>query len=360
MVDVLEELELDRFAEPLGRLESVEDDAAAAAGEMLVEETDGAAEDPRQVALPFVPLLVLEVPARDATPAAIDRVEVIADRPGEIPGVVEVGRASSADTHSGPSRKAATRTRRDSGNRRDWSGRRGSLASLRRPAPLRPAQAELRLADARRPGHDRQRARKQSTSQGTVQVLQSKRMSSNGHSSLAYSAAAGGRIRKSSRTHPFGASHFRAATRARARLSSPAMKLRRRNAELCHRIRTIRRSLEFVTGPVRTGSIRIRREADRGGLLVSSGSVRGVLGISAGASGSVGGAAPLQSERIDQGRSSVDSRSAIDQCRVMAACPDRLRLVRGRVVAASACCRSGLFRSGHASGLGAPPVANPV
>ena len=49
MVDVLEELELDRVAEPLGRLQPVEDDAAAPAGEVLVEEPHGAAEDPRQV-----------------------------------------------------------------------------------------------------------------------------------------------------------------------------------------------------------------------------------------------------------------------------------------------------------------------
>ena len=79
MVDVLEELELDRFAEPIGRLQSVEDDPPAAAGEMLVEVADGASEDPCQVALPFVPLVGLEVAARDPTPASVDRVEIIAD-----------------------------------------------------------------------------------------------------------------------------------------------------------------------------------------------------------------------------------------------------------------------------------------
>ena len=70
MVNVLEELELDRVAEPLGRLEAVEDDAPASADEVLVEEPDGAAEDPRQVRLPLVPLLGLDVAARDASPAA--------------------------------------------------------------------------------------------------------------------------------------------------------------------------------------------------------------------------------------------------------------------------------------------------
>ena len=80
MVDVLEELELDRFAEPIGRLQAVEDDPPAAAGEMLVEEADRTSEDPRQVALPFVPLLGLEIAARDPSAAAVDRVEIIADR----------------------------------------------------------------------------------------------------------------------------------------------------------------------------------------------------------------------------------------------------------------------------------------
>ena len=80
VVDVLEELELDRVAESLGRLQSVEDDPTAPAGEMLIEEAGGAAEDPRQVALPFVPLLGLEIAARDPSAAAVDRVEVIAER----------------------------------------------------------------------------------------------------------------------------------------------------------------------------------------------------------------------------------------------------------------------------------------
>ena len=91
MVDVLEEVELDRVAEPLGRLQSVEDDAAATASEVLIEETHRAAEDPRQVRFPLMPLLVLDVPARDSTPATIDRVEVVADRPVKVPGTAEFG-----------------------------------------------------------------------------------------------------------------------------------------------------------------------------------------------------------------------------------------------------------------------------
>src|SRR5207248_2751264 len=43
VIDILKEFELDGFAEPLGRLEPVEDDPAAPAREMLVEEAHRAA-----------------------------------------------------------------------------------------------------------------------------------------------------------------------------------------------------------------------------------------------------------------------------------------------------------------------------
>ena len=49
---------------------------------------------------------------------------------------------------------------------------------------LCPSQTELRLADARRPGHHGERARQESSAQGPVQFFQPKRMASNGHSSL--------------------------------------------------------------------------------------------------------------------------------------------------------------------------------
>ena len=85
VVDVLEELELDRVAEPLGRLEAVEDHAPDSPGEVLVEEADRAPEDPRQLRLPFVPGFGIEV--RPAHPPAgpVDRVEVSAERPGPGP-----------------------------------------------------------------------------------------------------------------------------------------------------------------------------------------------------------------------------------------------------------------------------------
>jgi hypothetical protein len=92
MIDVLEELELDGFAESIGRLDSIEDDPTRRAREMLVEKTNRAAEDPGQVGLPFVPLFGLEVAPGHAPSGAIYGMEVIANRPREIPSSVEVRR----------------------------------------------------------------------------------------------------------------------------------------------------------------------------------------------------------------------------------------------------------------------------
>ena len=82
VVEVLEELELDRLGEPLGRLDAVDHDPARAADEVLVEEADREPEDPGQVGLPGVPVVGLEVAAGHAAARAGERVEVVADRRG--------------------------------------------------------------------------------------------------------------------------------------------------------------------------------------------------------------------------------------------------------------------------------------
>ena len=157
MVDVLEELELDRVAEPIGRLESVEDDAAATPGEVLVEEADGASEGPGQVRFPFVPLVGLDVAARDPTPAAIDGVEVVADRPAEVPGVVEVWGHRQRVLVQVP----IEQPRRVLGVILRIAATVRSQMTPRRPSPARPACAQRRptcvLPIARRPGHHGER-----------------------------------------------------------------------------------------------------------------------------------------------------------------------------------------------------------
>ena len=333
VVDVLEEVELDRVAEPLGRLQAVEDDAAATAGEVLIEETHGAAEDPRQVRFPLVPLLVLDVPARDSTPAAIDRVEVVADRPVEVPGMAEVGGHRERVLVQVPVEKP----RRVLGVilRVAATGQVAEDPSLplAGQSRLRPAQADLRLADARRPGHDRQCARKQSTSQCTIQFLQSKRMSSNGHSSLARSTAAGGRIRKSqlsplcgprSRRDKSGRRHFA----ARDEVAPPA------NAELYLRTRTIRRSrYSFLS---RTGPIVARADLSPRRDWRSRRAVANARTVA-----NVGRARTLSAARVrcfqstDRGRLSVDTRGGMDNMRLCdRRVPNRLRLDAGLVFVA--------------------------
>ena len=93
VVEVLEELELDRVGEPLGRLDPVDDDPARAPDEVLVEEGDRAAEDAGEVGLPGVPVVGLEVAAGHAAAGAGERVEVVAERPVEVPDGVQVERA---------------------------------------------------------------------------------------------------------------------------------------------------------------------------------------------------------------------------------------------------------------------------
>ena len=97
MVEVLEELELDRVGEPLGRLDPVDDDPRESPDEVLVEEADRVAEDPGQVGLPGVPVVGLEVAPGHAAAGAGERVEVVAERAVEVPDASRSG-SSGAST----------------------------------------------------------------------------------------------------------------------------------------------------------------------------------------------------------------------------------------------------------------------
>jgi hypothetical protein len=134
VVDVLEEFELDGFAEAFGRLQSVEDDAASPAGEVLIKETDGAAVNPGQVALPLVPLVGFEVVARYARPRG--RWDGNNRRsPGRIPG------SSNSVWWSAGSRSSPSRT----GVARNGVILRARLVVAeipRLPSPFKPAWAQ--------------------------------------------------------------------------------------------------------------------------------------------------------------------------------------------------------------------------
>src|SRR5262249_8528941 len=77
VIEVLEELELDRLAEPLRRLDPVDDHPATAADEVRVEKSSRDSEDAGQVGLPGVPVVGVEVAAGDATAGAVEGVEII-------------------------------------------------------------------------------------------------------------------------------------------------------------------------------------------------------------------------------------------------------------------------------------------
>ena len=59
MIDVFEQLDLDRVAGPVDRLDPVDDRAADAADEIAVEEGDRSSQSPRQFCLPVLPAVKL-------------------------------------------------------------------------------------------------------------------------------------------------------------------------------------------------------------------------------------------------------------------------------------------------------------
>ena len=90
---------------------------------------------------------------------------------------------------------------------------------------LGPSQTELRLADARRAGHHGEGPGQESASQRPVQFVPPKRMSSNGHSSLAKSVAVRRRMPEGIGNVPLWFAHSEHRQVARVRLSRVPVKL---------------------------------------------------------------------------------------------------------------------------------------
>ena len=78
VIDVFEQLELDRFAGPLGRLDAVDHHAPRAADEVAVEEIDRQFQLGRQLGLPVVPGVEAQIALRDAAAVLVEDVQVIA------------------------------------------------------------------------------------------------------------------------------------------------------------------------------------------------------------------------------------------------------------------------------------------
>src|SRR3954471_5606820 len=161
VVEVLEELELDRFAEPFGGLDPVDHDPSRAADEMFIEKINRLTEDSRQICLPGMPVVGIEVAAGDATAGASGGVEVVADGRGEVPeafevevegGVDGVGSQVPAEVLPGVSRVIlAVAPAREVADQ--------AATALGRAPRVGPGQPQLRLARPGGPGHDGERAR---------------------------------------------------------------------------------------------------------------------------------------------------------------------------------------------------------
>ena len=178
VVEVLEELELDRLGEPLGRLDPVDDDPPRAADEVRVEERDRVAEDPGQVGLPGVPVVGLEVAAGDAPAGAGERVEVVAERRGRSP------RRPSRSTgpSDGYSSQVPAELRRGVAGVVLGVAPAGEVAddpaaALGLEPVVGPAQPELGLARAGRPGQDGQGAREEPAAEELVEGFDPERLS---------------------------------------------------------------------------------------------------------------------------------------------------------------------------------------
>src|SRR5262249_10609459 len=166
--------EMDRFAETANRLDAVEHHAAGAADEVLIKESGSTAEYSGEVRLPLVPLVGIDIGPGHAPPGAIHRMEVIADRPLEVPGRRKIGTRRHWKLGKLPAEEArgvvavALRITPAGQVAHD------AAATLDGQAGIRPPQSKLRLADARRTGDHSERPGKQPSSQLAVQCVNSK------------------------------------------------------------------------------------------------------------------------------------------------------------------------------------------
>ena len=107
MIDVLEQLELDRVAGPVDRLDAVDHRPPHAADEIAVEEGDRGREPPGQLGLPVVPGVEIQVAARYPPAPLLEDVQVIAAGPVGIEEMRPDRPARSASCLAAASRTSA-------------------------------------------------------------------------------------------------------------------------------------------------------------------------------------------------------------------------------------------------------------
>src|SRR5262245_50156287 len=77
VIDVFEQIELNRLAGPIGWLNAVDDHATHAADEVAVEECDRGSQTRVQLGLPVTPIIPIEIPSRDAAAVVVEDVQII-------------------------------------------------------------------------------------------------------------------------------------------------------------------------------------------------------------------------------------------------------------------------------------------
>ena len=171
MVDVVEQLELDRVARPLDRLDAIDHRAAHAADEIVVEKGDRGVQPPGQLRLPLPPGVEIEIGPRHPAAVLIENVQIVAAGQGRGVEVVQIEMPLGIDRPQLPTEhppgvvgvvlRVAARAKVEN----------DAAAALLGQAGVGELQAELRLADAGRSDHGRQRARQQPAAEQIVKSV---------------------------------------------------------------------------------------------------------------------------------------------------------------------------------------------
>ena len=174
MVEVLEKLELDRLGEPLGGLDAIDDDTAAASDKLAIEEGDGTSQDPGEIGLPDVPLVGVEVTPGHSATGPGKWVQVIADRSFEVPDIGQVRGVRKFVRGNGPAELLERIVGMILGITATGQVANHPPASLSAQAGIRPPEAKLGFPSSGRSGDDRQCAREKTSAEHFIEPLKLK------------------------------------------------------------------------------------------------------------------------------------------------------------------------------------------
>ena len=182
VIDVFEQVELNRFAGPIGRLDAVDHDPPHAADEIAVEKGDRGPQPGVQLGLPVAPVVPVQIAPRHAPAVVVEDVQVV-----EVVGRLRV---PSSQRHTEWLRQKIVQIHRPLGIHRRQPPiehspgifgvalRIAAAAAIEDDAAVAflllagmgKLQTELRLADARRADDDRERAGNQPAAEQLIEA----------------------------------------------------------------------------------------------------------------------------------------------------------------------------------------------